>query len=301
MSDLDHEALLKAQREQAVRDVIDSSRDDVPSPGGKERVLARLALEPTSSATLRPSLWRARTGASVYLVGLALVIGGGMALLSGRTEEPPLTAASPVNPAAPADGEPEPSAGDDVPGKVATPATLATAAPPPMAGSEGAVADPEPPSLHASPPGPSVFAPAPPTELPRANATGTGTPHATSSAVAVGAEAARSKAPAHSTSHSTSTLGREVERMTAARTALAAGDAARTLAILDSYEGEFPQGAFSVEVSVLRVEALARAGRIAEARRLGERFLQEHPHGLFARRVASTLGTGDNPASTPVP
>ncbi len=299
MSDLDHEALLKAQREQAVRDVIDSSRDDVPPPGGKERVFARLALEPTSSATLRPSLWRVRTGASVYLVGLALVIGGGMALLSGRTEEPPRTAALPVNPAATVYGEPEPSASDEAPGKVAT---LATAAPPPMAGSEGAVADPAPPSLHASPPGPSVFAPAPrPTELPRAHATGTGTPHATSSAVALGAEAARSKAPAHSTSHSTSTLGREVERMTAARAALAAGDAARTLAILDSYEGEFPRGAFSVEVSVLRVEALARAGRMAEARRLGERFLQEHPHGLFARRVASTLGTGDNPAPTPVP
>ena len=89
--------------------------------------------------------------------------------------------------------------------------------------------------------------------------------------------------------------------MTAARSALAAGDATRSLAVLDAYEAEFPNGAFSVEVSVLRVEALARAGRMTEARRLGERFLRQHPNGLFARRVASTLAAGDNPGPTPAP
>ena len=89
--------------------------------------------------------------------------------------------------------------------------------------------------------------------------------------------------------------------MTDARSALAAGDAARTLEILDSYESEFPSGAFSVEVSVLRVEALARAGRMDEARRLGQRFLQQHPHGLFARRVASTLGVVNSPEPASVP
>ena len=91
--------------------------------------------------------------------------------------------------------------------------------------------------------------------------------------------------------------------MTAARSALAAGDTARTLELLDSYESEFPAGTFSMEVSALRVEALARSGRMAEARRLGERFLQQHPHGLLASRVASTLGIAIDlePGRTPAP
>lgn len=84
-------------------------------------------------------------------------------------------------------------------------------------------------------------------------------------------------------------LDREIARVEAARAALASSETARTLRLLDSYDRDFPRGAFSVEVSVLRIEALARAGRVDEARRLGSRFLAEHHEGAFARRVTATL------------
>jgi hypothetical protein len=82
---------------------------------------------------------------------------------------------------------------------------------------------------------------------------------------------------------------REIQAVEAARTSLSAGNAGPSLSILDEYNREFPKGAFSVEVSVLRVEALARVGRTSEAKALGKRFLESHREGAFARRVASTL------------
>ncbi len=294
MSDLDHEALLKAQREQAIRDVIDSSRDDVPPPEGKERLFAKLALEPASSAGHRSLLWRLREGTSVCLVGLALV-GGSIALLSSRAEEPRHTALpvaeAPANAEAPAGDEPP--AGDEA---SANTEARVLAAPNDLAVPPGKVAASEPRPMEPSPSEPSVVAPAPPSTE-RAHASAVATPTAPSSTTRLVADVAPSEAPAHVTS----TLGREVARMTAARSALAASDAARTLEILDSYEAEFPSGAFSVEVSVLRIEALARVGRMAEARRLGHRFLQQHPHGLFAQRVAATLGAVNNPEPEAVP
>ena len=93
---------------------------------------------------------------------------------------------------------------------------------------------------------------------------------------------ARAQAP-------TDTLDREIARVDAARAAVARHQSARALALLDAYEREFSPGAFAVEVSVLRIEALADAGRFEEARRLGERFLSEHRQGAFARRVAATI------------
>ncbi|MBX3207137.1 MAG: hypothetical protein KF764_18970 [Labilithrix sp.] len=86
-----------------------------------------------------------------------------------------------------------------------------------------------------------------------------------------------------------STLALEIAQVEATRAALAAGDAKKTLALLDQYDREFPAGAFAVEVSVLRIEALTRAERTDEARRLGSRFLAEHRQGAFARRVSIAL------------
>ncbi len=90
-------------------------------------------------------------------------------------------------------------------------------------------------------------------------------------------------------SASSDVLDREIARVEAARAALGSNEPTKTLQLLDSYDRDFPHGAFSVEVSVLRIEALARAGRTDEARRLGSRFLAEHHEGAFARRVTATL------------
>lgn len=85
------------------------------------------------------------------------------------------------------------------------------------------------------------------------------------------------------------TLGRESARVEAARSALARGEAARAVTLLDAYDREFSPGAFAIEVSVLRIEALARSGQTDRARRLGTQFLAEHRQGAFARRVTATL------------
>ncbi|AKU95328.1 hypothetical protein AKJ09_01992 [Labilithrix luteola] len=112
-----------------------------------------------------------------------------------------------------------------------------------------------------------------------------------------------SKPTAPQASHESdeSTLGRELARVTAARNALTGGDAASALRSLDAYDAEFPRGTFSVEVSVLRIEALARTGRSDEARELGNRFLARYPQGVLARRVATTLRTVTPQASAPAP
>ncbi len=97
---------------------------------------------------------------------------------------------------------------------------------------------------------------------------------------------------------STDTLAREIARVEAARTALERNEAARAMELLDAYEREFSRGAFAVEVSVLRIEALAQVGKTDEARRLGARFLAEHRQGAFARRVATTLDALPAPPSS---
>ncbi len=86
-----------------------------------------------------------------------------------------------------------------------------------------------------------------------------------------------------------STLSRELAMIEAARTAFSAGDTDRTLALLGDYDVAFPSGTFAVDVAVLRIEALARAGRADEARALGNAFLESHRQGAFARRIANTL------------
>jgi hypothetical protein len=44
------------------------------------------------------------------------------------------------------------------------------------------------------------------------------------------------------------------------------------------------------EATVLRVEALARAGDMAAARRTGDAFLASHPQSPYAARVRSLIG-----------
>lgn len=260
MSDLEHDLALRAQREQAKRDIIDSSLDDVPPPGGKAQLLAALNLAASDGKTAAEAP-RSRPfgGSAAYIVGLALVVGAGAAFLSSSTAEGPH-----VGPAA--------STSEAAATQVVAP--LGEPGPP-----TALVAPPEKEAASSSPANLPVAEPAP---VPSSNV-----------------RAARS-APL-TKARSESTLGREVARMTAARSALAAGDTARTLELLDSYESEFPHGAFSVEVSVLRVESLARSGRMDEARRVGERFLKEHPHGLPASRVAATLGIPSAPEAEPAP
>lgn len=77
-------------------------------------------------------------------------------------------------------------------------------------------------------------------------------------------------------SEGASTLMLEVVELDTARAALSAGENQRALDQLDGYRARFPQGELSLEASVLRVRALAGAGRGAQAARLA-RDLMKRP------------------------
>lgn len=81
----------------------------------------------------------------------------------------------------------------------------------------------------------------------------------------------------------------EVALLDAARAANARGDTAQALAVLGQHAQRFPQGFLRSEAAVLRVEALVKAGRQAEARSEGERLLAREPNGPQAQRVRSLL------------
>jgi outer membrane protein assembly factor BamD (BamD/ComL family) len=86
-----------------------------------------------------------------------------------------------------------------------------------------------------------------------------------------------------------SSLGEEIASFERARSALDAGDADRALGLLDAYEKRFPTGTFVQEAEVLRVQALARKGDEAGARRVGQRFLAAHPSSPHAARIRAIL------------
>lgn len=86
-------------------------------------------------------------------------------------------------------------------------------------------------------------------------------------------------------------LRREVEALDSARDLIAGSQPDAALQALKAYEARHPRGRLRLEARVLRVEALARAGRMTEAESLGEAFLRHHPNGFLAERVRRLVGT----------
>jgi hypothetical protein len=80
---------------------------------------------------------------------------------------------------------------------------------------------------------------------------------------------------------SASALRAEIAALDAARAALREGDSQRSLANLDQIAG----GRLSHEATLLRVQALARAGDHSRARAVAEAFLSEHPGSPFGARI----------------
>jgi hypothetical protein len=76
-------------------------------------------------------------------------------------------------------------------------------------------------------------------------------------------------------------LGDEIRALDAARRAALRGDVAH----VDAYLAAHPRGRFHEQARVLRVEALARAGRTTEARRAAQRFLADHPESVHGARL----------------
>jgi len=85
-------------------------------------------------------------------------------------------------------------------------------------------------------------------------------------------------------------LGDQVAFIDSARDAVSAGTSRRALEILRRYQDKYPTGSFRPEATAIKVEALMKLGRDAEARSLAERFVAEHRGTLLARRVANLAG-----------
>ncbi|AKU95312.1 hypothetical protein AKJ09_01976 [Labilithrix luteola] len=80
-------------------------------------------------------------------------------------------------------------------------------------------------------------------------------------------------------------LARETLVIDEARRAAASGDPKRALGLLDVHDRDFSPAAFAVDAEVLRIEALEKVGRTADADRLARAFLVRHIEGSYARRV----------------
>jgi hypothetical protein len=126
---------------------------------------------------------------------------------------------------------------------------------------------------------PVAAAPPPPAPSPRA------------SSAALGATAAGSL-PTPEGTHAESSVRAELAALDQARAALSAGAPARALSILDAYASAYPRGVMAPEATVLRVEALVRAGDRPAAERVGTAFLARSPGSAYAARIRSLLNTG---------
>ena len=69
----------------------------------------------------------------------------------------------------------------------------------------------------------------------------------------------------------------------------ALGTPSRALGLLDGFEQRYRATPLAEEASVLRIEALANAGRMTEASALGSAFLRDHPSSAYAARVRAEL------------
>jgi hypothetical protein len=72
-------------------------------------------------------------------------------------------------------------------------------------------------------------------------------------------------------------------------------DPKRALSLTQEYQRRFPSGALAVEREVIALEALARLGQVAEARRRAVAFEARHPSSIHLPRVRSLLAKLGNP------
>jgi hypothetical protein len=111
-------------------------------------------------------------------------------------------------------------------------------------------------------------------------------------AQASGAPSARLPAPSASASARPATsLGEEQRLLDTARTAVGRGAFSAALATLDEHEARFPKGHLLEERELLRVQALAGAGRDAEARDHAAQFEARYPGSIFLPAVREALDT----------
>ena len=92
-----------------------------------------------------------------------------------------------------------------------------------------------------------------------------------------------------SRSSASGALTAELGVLDTARSKLASGDARGALGVLDEYARTYPRGRLGLEAEVLRIDALAKAGETAQAKKRAEAFVKRHPKSVLAPRLRRYL------------
>jgi hypothetical protein len=267
----DPQRLRSASDNDLERLLLRAGRERAPGRGRQRALLAATAALGTglaASGSAAAGAIGAKTSSVLSLKWLAVV---GLAGVGAMTAAVVIQG----RPASPGAGRVE-----DPPVRLESAATTARSARArPTAPAASGALDPMDP-LRAEPTAPVAPAAteAPPAPLP-------GTPAATGTVAAAPPSSLRSAPSATGTS-----VHAELATLDQARSALAAGQPAQALAILDTYTATYPRAAMAPEATMLRIEALVRAGDRAAAERLGTAFLESHPQSPYAARIRSLLG-----------
>jgi hypothetical protein len=94
-------------------------------------------------------------------------------------------------------------------------------------------------------------------------------------------------------------LTEEVAALDRARAEVGAGNPVRALALLDEYQRAPGTKRLHAEATLLRIEALSRQGRGAEAARLARRFIEKNPSSALADRAAAFARLGESETRSP--
>jgi TolA-binding protein len=236
-------------------------RDERPPAGAANRALVALGVGSAAMLTTSAALGSGGAGATVTksLAGLALKwLGAGAAV--------GLVAATGASVLPHAPEEPAPA-----------PAAASAPKPAPVARADRAAAEPGEAANEAT----QTPAPAA-TPAPRATS---GPAHDPAPAPDLAPSIARFEPPP-----AADALEREIELLDQARSAVRANRPDAALAKLDHFAREFPRGKLSSEAFVVRLEALMRANRVAEARTLAAAHLTRDPSSPHAARIRRLVG-----------
>ncbi len=88
-----------------------------------------------------------------------------------------------------------------------------------------------------------------------------------------------------------SSLSAERAVLDSARAALATGDSAKSLSLLEDHQRRFPRGQLGEEREALAIQALVTLGRYDEARARAARFRAAVPNSLFSPAVEASLSS----------
>jgi TolA-binding protein len=86
------------------------------------------------------------------------------------------------------------------------------------------------------------------------------------------------------------TLVLEIAALDRVKRALVAGNMTSALEELNNYERDFPRGVMSPEAKAMRIEALARGGKKAEARAMLAAFRARHPDSPLLESLSRVVG-----------